>query len=115
MALVPYTNTGNANVHLDGKTILPGETREIDETQTPGFGIAAIDELIEDVQTETDEQDLSEALRGTVKEVLARLPDMTDEQLSELEALEGDEIAPRKGVLDGINKEQLTRANKKTG
>lgn len=108
MTLVNYTNTGATPAHIDGKTIMPGESREVDETQVPGFGVSA--ELNEPLP---EPNPLSEILLGNVPTVLAALADLTVEQLLELENLEGDSAKPRGGVLDGIEKRRLELAQDK--
>jgi len=108
MALVPYTNTGKANIHLSGKTIQPGETREIDETQIPGFGVD--ENHIVDAIDMVEPNPLALVLAGSVKEVTAALDGLSADDLDILEALEGDAEHPRKGVLDAINKQQLALA-----
>jgi len=105
MALVPYANTGKTSVHIDGKTILPGESRAVDETQIPGYGVNRDDE-----EEAAEINPLAEVLLGNVPTVLAALADLTVEQLLELESLETDSAQPRKGVLDGIDKRRLELA-----
>jgi hypothetical protein len=105
MALVSFTNAGKTSVHIDGKTIWPGESREVDETQVPGFGANT------ESEDETPEDNpLADLLRGNIQAVLAGLADLTAEQLADLESLEGDAATPRKGVLDGIEKRRLELA-----
>lgn len=108
MALTNYTNTGKTNVHIDGKTILPGESRAVDETQVPGFGVA--DDNADGQDFKEADTLLADILLGTAKEIAAALSGLNDEQLDQLELLEGDADKPRKGVLDSINHEQLVRA-----
>jgi hypothetical protein len=105
MALVNFTNTGKTCVHIDGKSIMPGESRQVDETQVPGYGIDA-----EYKEQEHEINPLAEILLGNVPSVLLALADLTAEQLLELEILETDAAMPRKGVLEGIDKRQLELA-----
>lgn len=105
MALVNYTNMGKTPVHIDGKTIMPEESREVDETHVPGYGVNA-----ESKQKEPDSNPLAELLLGDVASVLSALSDLTAEQLLELESLETDAAKPRKGVLDGIDRRRLELA-----
>jgi hypothetical protein len=107
MATVAYTNTGKNNVHIDGKTIHPGESREVDETQVPGFGVSA--DHTEDDLKKVDNP-LADILLGNIQSVMSALHDLTAEQLADLESLEGDSATPRKGVLDGIDKRRLELA-----
>lgn len=53
--------------------------------------------------------DLQALRKGTVKEVTAKLPDLTDDQLVELNALEAQDASPRKGLLDAILAERNSR------
>ena len=110
MALVNYTNDGKTPVHIDGKTIMPGESREVDETHVPGYGVNAGSPPDDD-----PENPLAEVLKGNVKSVLAALADLTVEQLSELENLETDSVSPRTTVLEGIDKRRLELAQKELG
>lgn len=105
MALVNFTNTGKTPTHIDGKTIMPGESRQVDETQVPGYGIAK-----EQKMAETEINPLAEMLLGNVPTVLAALAELTLDQLSELERMEGDSAKPRSSVLDGIEKRRLELA-----
>jgi hypothetical protein len=105
MALIAYTNTGETTVHIDGKTIQPGESRPVEETQVPGYAL----------KTEASSEDkepnpLAEILLGNVPTVLAALSGLTVEQLLELENLEGDSARPRTSVLDAIEKRRFELA-----
>lgn len=105
MALVNFTNSGKTCVHIDGKSIMPGESRQVDETQVPGYGTNAKSE-----EQEHEINPLAEILLGNVPSVLLALVDLTAEQLLDLEILETDSAQPRKGVLEGIDKRQLELA-----
>lgn len=54
--------------------------------------------------------DLTQLRQGNTKAVTAALPDLTDEQLVQLNALEAEDASPRKGVLDAILAEKNRRA-----
>lgn len=107
MALVPYTNTGKNNMHIGGKVITPGETREVDETLIPDFGVSAGNPSNED---EIVRNPLSDILAGSVKEVADALIALDMAQLDELDALETNAEKPRKGVLEAIDNRRLELA-----
>jgi hypothetical protein len=111
MALVAYTNSNEHPVHIDGKTIMPGESRQVDETQVPGYGanIKTSADLAEPNHPE-EPNTLAEILLGNVPSILSALSDLTIEQLRELENLETDAAQPRKGVLEAIDKRRLDLA-----
>lgn len=110
MALKVYTNNTDHNMHIGGKTILPGESREVDETQIPGFGVSE-----GDPDPDMPSNPLEELLQGNIASVSAVLITLTADQLDELESLEGNAEKPRKGVLDAINARQLELAQLELG
>lgn len=111
MALVPYTNTGENNIHIGGKVIVPGETREVDETLVPGYGQALEPDADADRNPLDDETEaLLAILAGKVADVVAALPTLSVAQLDALENLETEAEKPRKGILEAIDARRLELA-----
>lgn len=111
MALVAYTNTGDNNIHIGGKVIAPGETREVDETLVPGYG-QALEQVVDADQNSLDDETeaLLAILAGKVAEVVAALPALSVEQLDALENLETEAEKPRKSILKDIEARRLALA-----
>lgn len=104
MPTTPFTNPGPAPVHLGGKLIRPGETRDVDaallQTRKPA----------QPVDVAASPVDTLAALRAeSVKAIAERLPGLTDAELVDLTAAEAAEDRPRSTLLDAIAGEQLRR------
>ena len=99
---VPYTNDGERAVHVDGKRILPGETRLVSEqaVRKPSSGPVA---------TEETGGDVIDLLGGTVAEITDALPHLSTDQLHQL--LQAEETAgrPRTTLLSALQEEILQR------
>jgi len=54
--------------------------------------------------------DLQDLRKGSIKDITAQLPELTADQLVELNALEAQDAAPRKGLLEAILAERNSRA-----
>lgn len=107
---IPVTNNGAMAMYVAGLMIPPGETRHFDADLVPLHLRPAPPEA--EVEEPTDA--LAELITGTVKEVAAAIPSLSDEDLSrlgELEQAKGG--AARKGVLSAIAEETLKRADAK--
>ncbi len=104
MAKKPYTNETDSIQHIGTVTLWPGETREVEETLIPGQTAH---------QESPQEPDpLVLLIQGNAPEVIAALPTLDDEQLSLLDEMERAAEKPRKGVLQAIAEEKLTRADR---
>lgn len=100
---VPYTNHKAHAVHIGGKRIDPGETREVDASLAPRPAAA-----------QPAAPDPDAGLRTILEHKATEIPDMlaslSDDELGRLEALEGDASKPRKTVLQAIEETRLERA-----
>ena len=105
MKMVAYHNTGKMAVHIGNKCIMPGATREVDETLIPGFKPPTPPKA----ETLDPTAELLSILDGSVGEVTAALVDLTAEQLDVLEKAEQDGKT-RKGVIEAIAKSRLELA-----
>jgi hypothetical protein len=108
---IPVHNPGAMAMYVAGLMIPPGETRHFDEDLVPLHLRPAPVEP----EPEAPVDALADLVTGTVKEVSAAVPGLSDEDLSrlgELEQAKGD--AARKGVLSAIAEETLKRADAKT-
>lgn len=100
---VPYTNHRKHAVHIGGKRIEPGETREVDASLAPRPAAA---------QPAAPDPDagLRTILDHKATEIPELLASLSDDELGRLEALEGDASRPRKTVLEAIEETRLERA-----
>jgi len=98
---IAYHNDKDHAVHIGNKTIMPGATRMVDESMLPNAH--------EQPKTETPESEPT-LIDGTVPEITAGLPGLSDEELAQLEADE-EEGNTRKGVMKAIAEEKLARAD----
>lgn len=94
------TNNGKNIMYHDGLMIAPGDTRLFEYPDPPAA--AAVEDAAEDP--------LIVLQRSTVKVIAGELPGLTDDELGRLEALENASETARKGVLEAIGAERLTRA-----
>ncbi|PHS70529.1 MAG: hypothetical protein COB22_07845 [Cycloclasticus sp.] len=104
MPLVAFTNTKKHTVYVGNKSIKAGETREVEEALSPNFQPApteAVDEI----------DPLETILSGNVEAVLAFATKSSDDDLHALQDMEEESEAPRKGVLEGLLKIALSRAD----
>lgn len=107
---IPVTNNGAMAMYVAGLMIPPGETRHFNPDQVPDHLRPAAAEP----EPETPGDPLADLIKGTVKEIAAAIPGLSDEDLSRLGDLEqGEGGAARKGVLSAIAEEILKRADAK--
>ena len=107
---IPVHNPGAMPIYVAGLMIPPGETRHFNLDQVPDHLRPAAAEP----EPEAPGDPLAELIKGTVKEVSAAIPGLSDEDLSRLGDLEqGEGGAARKGVLSAIAEEILKRADAK--
>ncbi len=108
MRKIPYTHPDSAPnpTTIGGVLLHPGDTRLVDASMVPGARAKAAP-----APTAPPAEDDMETLRSdSVKDIVAKLEQLADEQLDELEQLERADDKPRKGVLEGIDEERLRRA-----
>lgn len=104
MTLVMFTNHSPHALHLGGKLIRPGETREVAAVLLPPEVVAV------DMPEVSVPPNVLEALRAErVKTIIETLPDLTDAELVTLRDLEIASAQPRSTLLEGIAAEQLRR------
>lgn len=107
---IPVHNPGAMAIYVAGLMIPPGETRHFDADLVPLHLRPAPAEP----EPETPVDALADLVGGTVKEVSAAVPGLSDEDLArlgDLEQAKGD--SARKGVLSAIAEETLKRAEAK--
>ena len=103
----PVKNHGKTPMYVGSVMILPGETRILPAHHVP----AHLHPQPEQPEAKTEEKDpLLELLTGTVLAVAAALADLSIEELDRLEAGENATEKPRKGILEAITEEKLSRA-----
>jgi len=103
MPKVPFQNKAKHNCHIGGVVVRPGETRFIEAREHPDYKPPIVA-----VVTQSYVQSLFEL---DTKDIKLALPDLSDEDLGQLEALEkARKPKPRKGVMEAIAAEQLDRA-----
>ncbi len=105
MAKRPYTNDTDSIQHIGTVTLWPGETREVEETLIPDHQAAP-------QASPQGPGPLALLIQRNAPEVIAALPTLDDEQLSSLDEMERATEKPRKGVLQAIAEEKLTRADR---
>lgn len=97
MKRIPYTNTTDAPAYVAGILIQPGETRMVEALQlakpAPMPAAAPAPDAPPPV--------LLDILDGSVKDITSALPQLSAEQLDELETAEQNGKT-RKGVLEAI-------------
>lgn len=114
---IPVHNSGKETMYLAGIAIQSGETRFIDEVLVPASlrGGAASSPSVADVPPPDPIEALLDATAKNIKfGVTARgetgAPVITDEQLAAMKTREEARDKPRKGVLEVLTAELLTRA-----
>ncbi len=106
-----FTNTSDRIVHVDGKMIHPGETREVGPLGSPPQARpVGFDDLHDLSDKAAGTVDLADLLKGSVAKVAAALTSLDEAQLEALAELEYEDGAPRKGVIEAVEAEKLRRA-----
>jgi len=103
---IPIENAGDSPLYVGGKMIPPGETMTFEEEELPAEhrpGTPAEPE-------QAPANPLADILALSIAKAVLGLPDLTDDELKELELLEmaGEN---RKGMLAEIMQETLRRAD----
>lgn len=97
-------NDTAAPIFVAGRMIPPGEGRDVPESAFAPEPAKVIEPVAD------ADAPLRELLGGSVADVKAKLPDLTQEALDRLSDLEGEGKHPRKGVLEALADEKLKRA-----
>jgi hypothetical protein len=98
-----YTNETNKFQHIGGVTVPPGETREVDASALPNYQ----PEGAPPAPLQVDP--IAELLKKKVADVAAALPELSQEDLGKVAALEQDG-QNRKSLMEAIGAENLRRA-----
>jgi len=107
MNKIPVTNTSDANMHIGGSVLRPGETQLVEpHLVPPGMG-----EVSTQANDEPPVDHVLELQKSKVDIVIAELTALSLDDLHALEALEASASKPRKGVLEAITAEHLRRAS----
>ena len=108
MAEIPISNTSGETRYVGGKMIPPGETRHIDERLLPPD--ARPEKAASAAAPAPDK--LRALLDQDARLVKREFPNLTDTELSQLDAMEKTGKA-RRSLLSAITQEQLVRADAK--
>ena len=100
-----YHNTAAHPVYIGGVMIPAGSTREVDARLVPATAAPAAAPS----EDEKPADPILALLDGTVAEVKAALPDLSEEDLAKLEAAE-EGGKTRKGVLEAVAEVRIARA-----
>lgn len=103
MNMVPFLNETSKFLHIGGVTIPPGEVRDVDPRLLPDYEAPKASEAPGD-------DPLLAILALSVAKLAAGLPDLSDDELLRLEAMEQAKDKPRVGALAEITQERLRRA-----
>lgn len=106
MKQIPYFNEAVTTIFIGGVMVPAGESRLVDARLVPQQQSVAPDPERVDI--------LAELLKGTVAEVLAKLSELTPDELGRLGELEQVGQA-RKGILGPIAETILATASKANG
>lgn len=111
---IPVHNPGKNVLYVGGNAIPPRETRILPADLVPVHLLAPETPAEPGIDAPDDDAALRELLGGTVAEVRASLDPLSDEHLVQLAELEAKDHggAGRKGVLEAIAEEQITRASR---
>jgi len=109
--MVPITNTSAAFLHVGGKVIAPGDTRHVDASMVPPDLLPKDDSGEAADAPAAPANPMAELAQGTIAQIVPELPNLSDDDLLSLEAIEL-EGGNRKGLIDAIEAEKLERATK---
>jgi len=104
-----HTNTTKRTQYVAGKLIRPGETREVPDWAIPDALIAVNFNDMHDLDA-APAVDLVGLLKNNVGGIASKLGGVSLDDLDALIELESAGGSPRKGVLEAIAAEKLTRA-----
>jgi len=99
---VPYTNNLDRPVSIGGKRIAPGQTRSVEQTMIPGYEAKA-------APAPPPSDPVLEILDDSIKNIVPRLPDLSDEDFDRLRQAEADGKS-RSGLEEAFEEEALRRA-----
>lgn len=111
MPLIPITNRGSNPLPVAGRQILPGETRHFEARDLPPHLRPGA--LAPSAPPEPSDP-LQALLSGSIRQVAAALPGLSDAQLTALQALEAAG-QNRKGLGEAFAEEALRRADQAAG
>ena len=102
----PYTNNTDKIQHIGNVTLMPGETREVEEMH-----LRAHVGVSDEEKSKAPEVSVVEQIRAdSIKKIAKQLPDFTIETINDLEAAEKADEKPRTGLLTAITEERLIRS-----
>lgn len=104
---IPVHNNTAMPIYVGAAMIPPGETRHFDEHDVPHH-LRTVEQAKETV-SQTNADPLAELLKGTIKDITAKLPGIPTEEIEKLGDLEQLGQA-RKGLLSAIAETLLERA-----
>ena len=108
MNKTPYFNDTPNFIFVGGVMVPPYSTREVDENLLPREAAAEAE------APETEPDELAELLKGNVSEVVAKLPELSLDDIERLGDLE-QTGQQRKGILGAIAERLLAEASKNEG
>lgn len=108
---VPYQNTSDHVRHIGSVTLMPGQTRDVEEIDLHAH-IGGEQPEAQKAEPAIDNA-LSVILSGSVKDIIGALAEVSDTDLNSMEDMEKAAEKPRKGVLSAVAEERLNRASNK--
>ncbi len=103
---VPYTNTQEHTVHIDGKAIKSGDTRDVEETMIPSYQPVA-------QSFEPAPDQVTELLQEKVADIVAALPTLEEADFVRLAKMEEESEKPRTSLMKAMAAEEIRRANER--
>lgn len=105
----PISNNGKSTIYVGSSAVLPGENRHFELAEIPLHLRPAQEPAEAEPETEV-RFDIAKLQALSAKDLLAQLPDLSTEQLEQLEVAEQADEKPRKGVLAAISESLIARA-----
>lgn len=113
MPIIPITNRGKNPMPVAGRQVLPGETRHFAEHELPPHLRPGAPDMTAPDPDQDPDAALADLAARRVSDISAALADLSDLELTALNALEVGRDKPRQGVLNAIAEEELRRASAK--
>lgn len=98
----PYSNDTDKLVYVGGVPVPAGETKLVPDYTG---GSQATAQVQASAEIQLDQARLQTVLGGSIKEVEAELPKLSDAEIDALVRLENEAEAPRKGIADAVDAE----------